>query len=217
MKSFFQTNLGQAWLVLLLALIFGSSLAGVQAALGPRIEDNKLKETLEKVPVVILGQTAADDLAAKGEPLTITPNTVSIDKNGITKFYTLYRADYADGTTAGWVAKSSGQGYADKIELLVGMDGNAQKVTGLFILDQKETPGLGNRIVEDEWRAQFSGLSTDTPFKVVKIGKGGVNEIDAISGATISSRSVTKLVNQAVSDLKPQVAQLKTSGKKGEK
>lgn len=217
MKSFFQTNLGQAWLVLLLALIFGSSLAGVQAALGPRIEDNKLKETLEKVPVVILGQTAADDLAAKGEPLTITPNTVSIDKNGITKFYTLYRADYADGTTAGWVAKSSGQGYADKIELLVGMDGNAQKVTGLFILDQKETPGLGNRIVEDEWRAQFSGLSTDTPFKVVKIGKGGVNEIDAISGATISSRSVTKLVNQAVSDLKPQVAQLKTSGKKGDK
>ncbi len=217
MKSLFQTNLGQAWLVLLLALIFGSSLAGVQAALGPRIEDNKLKETLEKVPVVILGQTAADDLVAKGEPLTITPNTVSVDKNGITKYYTLYRADYVDGTTAGWVAKTAGQGYADRIELLVGLDGNADKVTGLFILDQKETPGLGNKIVEDGWRAQFSGLSTDTPFKVVKIGKGGVNEIDAISGATISSRSVTKLVNQAVSDLKPQVAQLKTSAPKGEK
>lgn len=216
MKSIFDTNLGQAWLVLLLALIFGSSLAGVQAALGPKIEENKLKETLEKVPVVILGQAAADELAARGEPLTITPNTVSVDKKGVTKFYTLYRADFKDGSTAGWVAKTSGQGYADKIELLVGMDGEANAVTGLFILDQKETPGLGNRIVEDAWRAQFNNKATATPFKVVKQGKGGVNEIDAISGATISSRSVTKLINQVVSDLKPRVAQLKESKPKGD-
>lgn len=215
MKSILNTNLGQAWLVLLLAIIFGSSLAGVQAALGPRIEDNKLKETLEKVPVVILGQTAADELVAKGQPLTVTPNIVSVDKHGVTKFYTLYRADFVDGTTAGWVAKTSGQGYADRIELLVGMDQDAEKVTGLFILDQKETPGLGNKIVEDPWRAQYSGKSTATPFTVVKLPKGGVNEIDAISGATISSDAVTNLVNQTVSDLKPRVAELKTSELKG--
>lgn len=215
MKSIFETNLGQAWLVLLLAIIFGSSLAGVQAALGPMIEENKLKETLEKIPVVILGQAAADQLTAKNEPLTITPNTVSVDKQGVTKFYTLYRADCADGTTAGWVAKTSGQGYADRIELLVGMDQDAEKVTGLFILDQKETPGLGNKIVEDAWRTQYSGKSTDTPFTVVKLPKGGVNEIDAISGATISSNAVTNLVNQAVSDLKPRVAELKTSKPEG--
>lgn len=211
MKSIFDTNLGQAWLVLLLAIIFGSSLAGVQAALGPKIEENKLKETLEKVPVVILGQARADELAAKDQSLTITPKTVSVDKQGITKFYTLYRADFTDGKTAGWVVKTSGQGYADRIELLVGMDQDAKNVTGLFILDQKETPGLGNKIVEDAWRAQYSGQSTATPFTVVKLPKGGVNEIDAISGATISSDAVTNLVNQAVSDLKPRVAELKIS------
>jgi electron transport complex protein RnfG len=215
MKSIFETNLGQAWLVLLLAIIFGSSLAGVQAALGPRIEENKLRETLEKVPVVILGQTAVDELQAKEQTLTILPNTVSVTRQGVTKFYTLYRADFADGTTAGWVAKTSGQGYADRIELLVGMDQNAEKVTGLFILDQKETPGLGNKIVEDAWRDQYSGKSTATPFTVVKLPRGGENEIDAISGATISSDAVTNLVNQAVSDLKPRVAELKTPEPKG--
>jgi len=207
------SNLGQAWLVILLSVIFGVSLAGVQAALGPKIEANKLKETLEKVPVVILGQKAYDELTAKGETLNIKPDTVSIDRNGVKKFYTLYRADFKNGTSAGWVAKTSGQGYADKVELIFGMDSDAKNVTGIFILDQKETPGLGNKIVEDSWRSQFINKSTDTPFNVVKQGKGGVNEIDAISGATISSRTVTKLVNQAVADLKPQIKQLKNSGK----
>lgn len=211
------TNLGQAWLVILLALIFGISLAGVQAALGPKIEENKLKETLEKVPVVILGQNAADELAAKGEQLDITSNTVSVSKNGINKSYTLYKADFKDGATAGWVAKTSGQGYADKIELILGMDVDAKNVTGIFVLDQKETPGLGNHIVDDDWRAQFNNKSTDTPFNVIKQGKAGVNTIDAISGATISSRSVTKLVNQAISDLKPRLAQMKDSDRKGDK
>ncbi|MDY0220093.1 MAG: FMN-binding protein [Desulfobacterium sp.] len=215
MKSIFETNLGQAWLVLLLAIIFGSSLAGVQAALGPKIEENKLKETLEKVPIVILGQTAADELKSKDQHLTITPNTVSVARQGVTKFYTLYRADFADGTTAGWVAKTKGQGYADRIELLVGMDQDGGRVTGLFILDQKETPGLGNKIVEDAWRAQYSDKSTSTPFTVVKLPRGGENEIDAISGATISSDAVTNLVNQAVSDLKHRVAELKTSEPEG--
>ena len=140
-----------------------------------------------------------------------------IDNNGIKKFYTLYRADFQNGTTAGWVAKTSGQGYADKIELIFGMDANAENVTGIFILDQKETPGLGNKISEDSWRSQFNNKSTRTPFNVVKQGKGGVNEIDAISGATISSNAVTKLVNQAIAHLKPQVAKLKDSDGKGDK
>ncbi|MBF0412910.1 MAG: FMN-binding protein [Desulfamplus sp.] len=201
------TNLGQAWLVILLSVIFGISLAGVQAALGPKIEENKLKETLAKVPVVILGQKAADDLAAKGENLNIKPNTVSIDNKGVKKFYTVYRADFKNGTTAGWVAKTYGQGYADKVEMLIGMDFDIKHVTGIFILDQKETPGLGNKIVEESWRSQFSNKPTDTPFNVVKQGKVGINEIDAVSGATISSKVVTKLVNQTISDLKLKIVE----------
>jgi len=211
------TNIGQAWLVILISVVFGMSLSGIQALLGPKIEENKLKETLAKVPVLVLGQKASDALAARGETLKITPSTVSIDKNGIKKFYPLYKAEFKNGTIAGWVAKTGGQGYADKIELLLGMDAYAKSVTGVFVLEQKETPGLGNKIVEDDWRAQFNNKATETPFNVVKQGKGGVNMIEAISGATISSRSVTKLVNQAIVDLKPRVTQIKTSDGKGDK
>ncbi len=208
------TNLGQAWLVLLLSMIFGISLAGVQAALGPKIEANKLKETLAKIPVVILGQEGSEKLTAKGESLNIRSEMVLIETKGVKKLYTLYKADFKSGDSAGWVTKTSGQGYADKIELLLGMDSDAKNVTGIFILDQKETPGLGNKIVEDHFRSQFSNKSTDTPFNVVKQPKGGINEIDAISGATISSKVVSKLVNQAVVDIKPHIAKLKSSDNK---
>jgi hypothetical protein len=50
------SNLVQAWLVLVLAVGFGVSLAGVQLALGPVIESNKTNETLEKVPELVLGK-----------------------------------------------------------------------------------------------------------------------------------------------------------------
>jgi electron transport complex protein RnfG len=106
----------------------------------------------------------------------------------------------------GWVAKASGQGYADKIELLLGLDPEAKSITGLFILEQKETPGLGNKIITDAWRSQFLDKKTDNPLVVVKGGAKVPNEIDAVTGATISSRSVTTIVNTAISDLRDPLA-----------
>ena len=55
MENVQNNNLVQAWLVLTLALLFGIALSGVQTVLGPRIEDNKIKETMERVPLVLLG------------------------------------------------------------------------------------------------------------------------------------------------------------------
>ena len=106
------------------------------------------------------------------------------------------------------MAKASGQGYADKIELLLGLDADARTITGLFILDQKETPGLGNRIIEKPWRDQFLDKSSATRLVVVKGNPGKDNEIDAISGATISSRTVTGIVNTTIADIKAQLVSL---------
>lgn len=204
-ERFKNNNLLQAWLVLTLAFIFGMSLAGVQATLGPRIEDNKIKETMEKVPEVVLGVAGASKLAASGETLDIVPKTVAVDKNGKEKFYTVYEATFKDGAVAGWVAKASGQGYADKIELLVGLGALGEKITGLFILDQKETPGLGNKIIDTDWRGQFPDRQVAHPLVVVKDHSEGVANIDAISGATISSVAVCTIVNQTVADLAPEL------------
>ncbi len=205
MISFKNSNLFQAWLVLVLAILFGTALAAVQAALGPKIEENKLAETLERIPSLVLGEDAAQKLLLSGKALDILPRTMELDKEGVKKFYTLYDVYFQDGTNAGLVAKASGQGYADKIELLVGFDVQASSLTGLFILDQKETPGLGNKIIDKSWRDQFVSKPTSERLIVVKGRAGGkkeIDEIDAISGATISSRSVTAIVNTVVNDLK---------------
>lgn len=193
--GFKNSNLVQAWLVLLLALCFGSALAAVQVQLSDTIAANKLNETLAQVPALIW------DKAPPPESVQITPGTLNVEKNGRASTYTLYRVNQ-DSKTAGWVVKADGQGYGDKLELLIGTDADVQKITGLFVLEQKETPGLGNRISEPQWRNQFVGKSTANPLEVVK-GKGqGPATIDAITGATISSRSVTNIVNATIGNLR---------------
>jgi electron transport complex protein RnfG len=203
--SFKKSNLAQAWLVLLLATLFGTALAGIQAKLGPVIEANKIKETMAKIPVLVLGDDLAAELAAENQALTIKSRVIEIKQNGTTKFYTVYDAWLPDGKMVGHVVKADGQGYADKIELLVGLDAQGKSITGLFVLDQKETPGLGAKILEDAWRGQFKEKSTGNTLSVVKGGGGKEDQIDAISGATISSRSVTGIVNTAVANVASQL------------
>ena len=188
----------QAWLVLTLALVFGVSLAAVNNTLSPVIEANKVNETLEKIPELISGKSDSSELK-------IEPISIEVERGGKKVFYKVFEAKQ-DGVVKGYVAKSGGQGYADKIELLLGLSPKADEITGLFVLEQKETPGLGNKISTDEWRGQYTGKKTDTALAVVKTGAKNPNEIDSITGATISSKSVTSIINTVISDLKEPLA-----------
>jgi electron transport complex protein RnfG len=197
-----KTNfISQTWLVLLLAICFGALLAGMQITLGPTIEANKINETLEKVPEMVFGAAHAQELADRKQAVDVTPISVGVDKAGKTIRYSVFEAK-TEGQLAGWVVKTAGQGYADKIEMLIGLDPMIEKITGIFVLDQKETPGLGNKIVTDEWRSQFLAKSTAQPLATVKGKASAGNEIDAITGATISSKAVTDIVNAAVHNLR---------------
>jgi len=189
----------QAWLVLLLAVFYGGALAGVQLTLSPKILENKINETRQQVPGLVLGADRAD------EPIEMESTTLALEKNGRQVFYDVYKA-MQNGEPAGWVIKSSGQGYADKIELLVGVNPDLSAITGLFVLNQKETPGLGNKIIEEDWRNQFVAKATDKGLAVVKTGAKAPNEIDAITGATISSRAVCTIVNSTLNDVKGQLS-----------
>ena len=181
--------LGQAWLVLVLAACFGGALAGVEIALRDRIAQNKLEETLGQIPKLVPG-------AEGGEPMEIDG-------------YTVFAARSANGRHVGWVVKATGLGFADRIELLIGLDREAGKITGLWVLEQKETPNLGSRITEDAFRAPFAGgkLSADGDVSATTETPGAENEIAAISGATISSRSVCAIVNRALRTLQGTLAE----------
>lgn len=84
-------------------------------------------------------------------------------------------------------------GYTQEIVMLVGVSSEG-KVTGVEILDHLETPGLGSRIEEDWYLDQYLGLETGRDYYLAKDG----GDIDAISGATVSCRSVTEGVNTAL-------------------
>lgn len=190
------SNIFQAWLVLLLCLCFGSALAAVHVVLSPAIEENKINETLERVPELIPGGDI--DMG----DLEIVSRQVQVEKLGRSANYAVYEATL-EGERMGWVVKSAGQGYADRIELLVGLDSDADSISGLFILEQKETPGLGNKVVENRWRGQFKGKPAGGGLVVTKSGASAPSEIDAVTGATISSRSVVQIVNTVLADVRP--------------
>ena len=73
------------------------------------------------------------------------------------------------------------------------------KVKGIGILGHGETPGLGDEIEQDYFKKRFEGKSLEQ-LEVVKVE--GTDKIQAISGATISSRAVTKGVRESVKLLK---------------
>ncbi len=206
----------QAWLVIVLAVGFGISLAGVQLALGPVIEQNKLNETLERIPELVMDNAELAEMADKEQKLDIVPHQMEIKKAATTKYYSIYEAKL-QGERKGWVVKTKGQGYSDTIELLLGVSKDLTAITGLFVLDQKETPGLGNKIITMEWRGQFLGKPTEKALEVVKTGATKPNQIDAVTGATISSNSVAGLINAAIADLRAPLSEMAGVKAKGEK
>jgi electron transport complex protein RnfG len=99
--------------------------------------------------------------------------------------------------TVGYVFTTSGKGYGGTIKIAVGID-TAGKITGMKIVEHAETPGLGSKAGEEPFSSQFTGITPQEPLKVVKNAKTKPEEIDAISGATITSRAVVEAVQAAV-------------------
>ncbi len=96
------------------------------------------------------------------------------------------------GEVVGWCVQVQSNGYGGAITLVVGVDAQ-YAVTGVSIIDQSETAGLGSKATDPVWLSQFVGRSG-----VINV-KSGDNAIDAISGATVTSKAVTAGVNAALS------------------
>ena len=190
----------QAWLVILLGLLFGTALAGVETRLGPQIKANKENETKQQVPVLVPGA-----LLEKTERIEFK------DEQG--RDIVIYKAVGEDGTLKGWVITARGQGFADVIEVLVGLDPKAETITGLFVLEQKETPGLGNFITDGpKFRDQFRGKPTFPGLEVNKKEQELPHEVKPLTGATISSRSVCNIVNTEVARQKARLKRMAAGG-----
>lgn len=121
----------------------------------------------------------------------------------LTKTETLYLGRDAQGKLIGVAFTSQGSGYQDRISLLVGVDPSFSKILALKVTDQKETPGLGTKIEEDPsqrdnptwFQKQFSNLDLEAKLNLVKHQEPSQpGEVEAISGATISSQAVVTIL-----------------------
>lgn len=105
-------------------------------------------------------------------------------------------------------------GFADKVGLMVAINVDDNTLAGIGVTTHKETPGLGGNAKDDpSFAAQFKGKSIDKTINVTNDG----GDINALSGATITSRAVCKGTMQAIetyNSLKPQlIEQLKSMNK----
>ena len=110
----------------------------------------------------------------------------------------------ADGSPIGYAIAAGEPGFQDIIGIIFGYDHRNGKVLGMKVLESKETPGLGNKIEKDaDFVGQFDGALTPLLGVKARNASGDPHEIDMITGATISSRTIIRTINNAVERLGP--------------
>ena len=103
-----------------------------------------------------------------------------------------------DGSEAGYVITVTDKdGYGGDIQITVGIMSDGM-VNGISFLSISETAGLGMQADTDEFKSQFAGKNV-AQFKYTKSGAASDEEIDALSGATITTNAVTNAVNAGLS------------------
>jgi len=107
------------------------------------------------------------------------------------------------GKKVGYAFKSEGPGYQGTISVMAGANKELTKLTGIYVMEQIETPGLGARISEDDFQKSFRKLNIEDIIEYVKNKEPSKdNEIKSITGATISSRSVVDNLNKTIDVLR---------------
>ena len=166
-----------------IGILSGTALSLVYQKANPRILYNKEQELKAAIFVV----------------LPESKDYVKLEKGEGEAQVTIYKGIGDAGEPVGIAFKANGVGYAGNIGLMVGLNMDYLTLSGIRILEQLETPGLGNRINEPEFEGQFVGIDIKPRIEYIKNRKPEKpNQIQAITGATISSDAVVKNINNMI-------------------
>lgn len=172
-------------------LISGVAIVAVYEATLQTITDNKARELKEAVFKVLPGVSEMKKFQLDTDGLRFRSEKGK-DEN------TLYGGYNQQGEFVGYALPSAGPGFQDTIGILYGYIPELRKVVGMEILESRETPGLGDKIYKDlSFVSNFDNLAIDPEIVTVKKGmRNKPNEVDAITGATISSKAVVRIINE---------------------
>jgi electron transport complex protein RnfG len=179
-------------LTLTLAGMFsGLAIVGAYEATRPIIAANQARALREAVFKVVPKATKLLRLAWRDDALVAATGPADGEPS-------IYAAYGEDEGFVGYAIPGAGLGYQDTIGILYGFDPGRRRVVGMWVLESRETPGLGDRIYKDEtFVAFFSDLAVEPEIELVKGGASAPNQVDGITGATISSKAVVKIINDA--------------------
>lgn len=117
--------------------------------------------------------------------------------------FEVYKVKNVNAEEVGYALVYEGNGFQGKIRLICGLSADLEKILALEILEQVETPGLGTKVTETPFLDQFNQLETSPTVNWVKgVPPSKPNEIQAITGATISSKAVVEIINNGIEQMK---------------
>ncbi|MHC4640690.1 MAG: FMN-binding protein [Planctomycetota bacterium] len=187
----------QSWLLIVSSFCFGLLLAIANAAWAPRIEQNRINKLNALAGCLI---PEANDFVPL-ENLGVVIEVMSL--KGDKKKVDVYKAVTGE-ECFGWTINAVGPGFQDKIELIIAVDKDFEIIAGFDVLASNESPGTGDKIKGDKFRNRFKDKPA-AKLELIQSGKAKDNEILAISGATISSEFVVKIINHYIKEVREEM------------
>jgi len=193
-----------------IGLVCGVLLVGAFEITRPIIERNRA-EALERAIFRVLPEARASRSFVLGEDGAFEPLA------GGAAGRPVVHAGYGeDGALLGFAIEAAGMGYQDTIRVLYGYAPDRDAIVGIEVLDSKETPGLGDKIETDpDFLENFVRLDatlgadgSDLAHDIVSVKHGTKSEpwqIDAITGATISSDAIARILNESAGRIVPAI------------
>lgn len=166
--------LAPAAVLFAICIVVAAALAGTNALTKDRIAQAALAKAEESRMVVLPGAESFEE------------------KDG-------HYVGMAGGNTVGYVFETESKGYGGTVKVMTGISAEGE-ITGVVILSHSETPGLGANAEKESFRDQFKQPAANLAggIQVVKFQAPNEGEIQAMTGATITSTAVTNAVNSAI-------------------
>ncbi len=183
-------------------LISGIAIVGIYEATLPTITANKAKELREAVFKVLPGVTQLRKFVYRDGNLHLSTEVKPTAP-------AIYGGYDQQGNFQGFAIPADGSGFQDTIRILYGYKPSQNSIVGMEVLESRETPGLGDKIYKDkDFHNNFLKLAVEPEIITVKKGaKHTSNEVEAITGATISSRAVVSILNTSMKQWLPRFPQ----------
>jgi Na+-transporting NADH:ubiquinone oxidoreductase subunit C len=182
----------------LITAFFSSIVIGFARFTAEKVEANR-QLAFEKAVLQVSG-LAKDKADSQLHEIFLSRIQVSEKRDSV------LRVKDNEGKSVGYVILLEGKGFWAPIKGVLGLAKDKQTITGIAFYEQNETPGLGGKIMDNEFREQFVGINLadkGQSLEIKPIGTElGKNQVHAITGATQTCARLEKMINESITKWK---------------